>query len=469
MGDCAERLKEIESDSVDLIATDPPYGYDFMHLDWDRDLPSLTALKECHRVLKPGSFAFILSSPRQDMLSHMIVRLSEAGFETGFTSIFWCYATGFPHGANLSKLIDKRANAEREVIGKGTGRTGEAIKNHKDLLGDDSYEWKGEFDITLPATPDAQKFNGAFCGFQPKPATEVIIVVMKPIATDSYVDQALSNGKGCTWLADCKIPYQNEEDMWEARNNVVMNTEGRTCYGSYNEYDKVPDEKGRFPANILICDNILHDGITKSTGGVANTEPSTTNTYGWAKTNTIYKSGAHHSDSGGFSRYFDLDAWFSEKFREELPKYAQQNYPYLIVAKPATSEKERCGKNEHPTVKPLKLMSYLIVMGSREGDVVLDPYCGSGTTLEAAHLLKRNFIGCELNEEYRSLIEARAHMRSYIKFEITDVKETVDYWMSDEPVVEEQIVKEIEVVEEIEVVMDTESDFCSCGSVDDWL
>jgi len=69
--------------------------------------------------------------------------------------------------------------------------------------------------------------------------------------------------------------------------------------------------------------------------------------------------------------------------------------------------------NNHPTVKPLKLMSYLITMGSREGDVVLDPFAGSETTLEAANLLKREFIGCESDEKYRDIIEARAHLRGY--------------------------------------------------------
>jgi DNA modification methylase len=57
-------------------------------------------------------------------------------------------------------------------------------------------------------------------------------------------------------------------------------------------------------------------------------------------------------------------------------------------------------------------MSYLITMGSRDGDLVLDPYCGSGTTLEAANMLKRRFIGCELDAQYKDLIEARAYMRT---------------------------------------------------------
>ena len=65
------------------------------------------------------------------------------------------------------------------------------------------------------------------------------------------------------------------------------------------------------------------------------------------------------------------------------------------------------GKNNHPTVKPIKLMSYLITMGSRKDDIVLDPFCGSGTTLLAARLLGRKFIGIELEEKYYEIAKER--------------------------------------------------------------
>src|SRR5665811_797752 len=112
--------------------------------------------------------------------------------------------------------------------------------------------------------------------------------------------------------------------------------------------------------------------------------------------------------------YFDLDAWYDSKIStKDLPEEAEKTYPLFVVPKPSQSEKKRHGINNHPTVKPLKLMSYLITMGSREGDLVLDPFAGSGTTLEAANLLKRRFIGCESDEKYRDIIEARAHVRGY--------------------------------------------------------
>ena len=96
MGDCAETLKSIADESVDLIVTDPPYGYSFMNLSWDSALPSIEALKECCRVLKPGGLGFFTFSPRQDILARMITLLQDAGFKTGFTSIYWTYLTGFP-------------------------------------------------------------------------------------------------------------------------------------------------------------------------------------------------------------------------------------------------------------------------------------------------------------------------------------------------------------------------------------
>jgi len=63
--------------------------------------------------------------------------------------------------------------------------------------------------------------------------------------------------------------------------------------------------------------------------------------------------------------------------------------------------------NIHPTSKPIKLMSWLITIGSRGGDTVLDPFCGSGTTLCAARMLDRNYIGIEKELEYVKIATKR--------------------------------------------------------------
>ena len=89
------------------------------------------------------------------------------------------------------------------------------------------------------------------------------------------------------------------------------------------------------------------------------------------------------------SRYFDIEVW-SEK--------------YGLLQYPKASKSERdagCeGYNNHPTVKPLHLIAYLVRLISKEGDVVLDPFLGSGTTLMACKMLSRKGIGIEKEKEY---------------------------------------------------------------------
>ncbi len=62
---------------------------------------------------------------------------------------------------------------------------------------------------------------------------------------------------------------------------------------------------------------------------------------------------------------------------------------------------------DHPTQKPEKLIAKLILASSNKGDVVLDPFLGSGTTSAVAKKLERNFIGIELDEDFACLAEKR--------------------------------------------------------------
>ena len=175
-GNCEQVLKLIPNETVDCIITDPPYGYSFMGKDWDKAVPSVEVWKECFRVLKSGSFMFVMSSPRQDVLSQMIVRIGEAGFRTNFTSIYWAYATGFPKAMNVSKAVDKRLGvAPLEVkTASGVG-----------FMKPDSEDWnvtKNQIIMPKATTDEAKLLDGSFGGFQPKPAVEVVIVAMKPLS-----------------------------------------------------------------------------------------------------------------------------------------------------------------------------------------------------------------------------------------------------------------------------------------------
>jgi len=76
---------------------------------------------------------------------------------------------------------------------------------------------------------------------------------------------------------------------------------------------------------------------------------------------------------------------------------------------PSTPKREKLEGN-HPTQKPLEVLRRLVSMCTNEGDTVLDPFCGSGTTGVACVLLGRNFIGIDLDESYLELSEKRMKM-----------------------------------------------------------
>ena len=64
-------------------------------------------------------------------------------------------------------------------------------------------------------------------------------------------------------------------------------------------------------------------------------------------------------------------------------------------------------KTKHPTEKPETLLERIILIGSQQGDTILDPFLGSGTTGVVAKKLKRNFIGFEMNPEYLTIAKNR--------------------------------------------------------------
>lgn len=412
IGDCVDLMREMDANSVDLIVTDPPYGYSFMGKDWDKAVPSVDIWQECLRILKPGAFAFIMSAPRQDVLAHNLVNLSDAGFETGFTSIYWTFATGFPKAGNVSKLIDKRFGAEREVVGINEDFAKRAKKNNFNQFtsinetdnGINTRSFESHMgEITEAVTAQAKALDGAYTGFSPKPAVEVIMVVMKPLSEKTYIDQAMANRHGCVWFDDGRIPYQSEDDKTTMDRNVGNHSGGGYIFNKENKLrvqntDSRCNVSGRFPANLLVSDDVL------------NNDDNSPTTSHYPKNKNNWFDGTHEYDrddnffveNGSFSRYFDLDRWFDTKF---LPKEAQKTFPFMIVPKASKSEKGK--DNKHPTVKPVKLFSWFVTIGSREGDLVVDPFLGSGVTLEAGRLTSRNVEGFEIDPQWQHLYADR--------------------------------------------------------------
>jgi site-specific DNA-methyltransferase (adenine-specific) len=87
--------------------------------------------------------------------------------------------------------------------------------------------------------------------------------------------------------------------------------------------------------------------------------------------------------------------------RQDWQPHPQGAKPKDVFEIPVTSN-GMAEKTPHPTQKPEELVRKLIIASSNEGDLVIDPFSGSGTTLVCAEQLKRKWQGCDLNEEYCS-------------------------------------------------------------------
>jgi len=117
-----------------------------------------------------------------------------------------------------------------------------------------------------------------------------------------------------------------------------------------------------------------------------------------------------HTDKGGASRFFYC-AKASKSERNIGCEGLEEKKVSDGREKEADNAYQR-GKtlrsNTHPTVKPLKLMEYLCTLTKTPtGGIVLDPFCGSGTTLMAAKLTGRDYIGIEREQEYVEIAKCR--------------------------------------------------------------
>ncbi|RCS81835.1 DNA-methyltransferase [Brachybacterium alimentarium] len=382
-GDCIEVLATLPDASVDSVVTDPPYGLEFMGRDWDapwktgngfrraensadagresvfgrssRTSPEYIAGKgfqqwcetwaaECLRVLKPGGHMVAFGGTRT--FHRLTAGIEDAGFEIRDV-MSWLYGSGFPKSRN---------------IGPETGG-----------------EWDG-------------------WGTALKPAWEPIILARKPLA-GTVAGNVLTHGTGALNIDACRVPMSDSDraaidakhagmdlDSYERASGVSLNL-------SVNPMPLKAakgHEAGRFPANVLMDEEagaaldeqtgIQKDGTAVNRNKDADTErPHTVYGGGWmngTRPDITYGSG------GGASRFF-------------------------YSAKADNAERPVVDGVAHPTVKPLALMEWLIQLVTPPGGTVLEPFSGSGTTLEAAQYTGHRAIGIEKGDEYLPLIVHR--------------------------------------------------------------
>ena len=252
--------------------------------------------------------------------------------------------------------------------------------------------------ITVPATSDAVKWDG--WGTALKPAIEPIILARKPL-DGTVANNVLAHGVGGLNIDACRVP----SDVPIPSHHGTSGAAGVTM-GKYRDY--VPGSEtaasvenvqtaGRFPANVLLDEHAAKEMDKQSGHSVSRANKSSDGR--GAEGSHIFASSSFgrrdpsnsYNDSGGASRFFPVF-----KYQAKAPK---KERPVIV--------REDGSKVQHPTVKPLALMEWLVTLITPEGGTILDPFAGTGTTLQAA--INKGFrpIGIEADTDYIQLINQR--------------------------------------------------------------
>ena len=442
-GDCIEVMRTLPDASVDSVVTDPPYELGFMGKGWDNSgiAYRVEVWSEALRVLKPGGHLLAFGGTRT--WHRLACAIEDAGFEMR-DSIAWMYGSGFPKSLDVSKAIDKN-NGEVGRLWKftafmrSTGLTAKQLNEVTDtfmgghyltdksqpsiptpelwqvirpLCGDvpgwvdelvqriaaerevtGQYEtasaaqqWMSNYgqqaDLTakerrdIPATDAAKQWQG--WGTALKPAFEPIVVARKPLI-GTVAENVLAHGTGALNIDGGRIATD------EVRVQGTQRVTGATNMGGERSGGKVYDS-GRWPANVILDESQAAE-LDKQSGdrpGASSNGSKTPQGLAGSSTFRIHERPQMpgYGDTGGASRFF-------------------------YTAKANSSERPNVDGSAHPTVKPLELMRYLVRLVTPPGGTVLEPFGGSGTTIEACVIEGFRCIAIELTEEYLTLIAQR--------------------------------------------------------------
>ena len=440
----------------------------FMGKDWDSFVPPPAVWEECMRVLKPGGHMAVFAGARTQDLMGLSIRL--AGFEIRDT-LGWITGSGMPKSLDVSKAIDKQRNDKQETLAvtsrlselaSAAGISRKDVDSHmgtsdmggwwlstlphrcvvpsvenwarlRDFIPGahelDAEVWRlngrkgtpgeawgkrevvgagksgktygmgglrgvetstGSFDLTAPATSEAAKWDG--WGTALKPAIEPIILARKPL-DGTVANNVLAHGVGGLNIDACRVSTEERLSFGSRATGTDSGVYGKQVPKGEGEQNPA----GRFPANVLLDEHAAKEMDKQS--GVSVSQRSTRKKAGETVGNGVTLNNYHmnednvggYSDGGGASRFFPVF-----KYQAKAPK---RERPVI--------EREDGSKIQHPTVKPVALMEWLVTLVTPPNGVVLDPFAGSGTTLQAA--LNEGFdpIGVEQDADYIQLINKR--------------------------------------------------------------
>ena len=413
--DCLTALRDMPDASVDAVVTDPPYGLSnttptqvadtitrwvsgdreylptgrgFMGHEWDGFVPPVAVWDECLRVLKPGGHLLAFAGSRTHDLMTLGIRL--AGFDIR-DSVAWLYGSGFPKSLDVSKAIEShtlngKSNSRtlRKTEQDGDGEAYTLTGKNNGIMGEArTYDRK----TFAPTTDAARQWEG--WGTALKPAFEPVTLARKPL-TGTVAANVLEHGTGALNIDGCRV---GTEIRVNPAGGAIANP---LAYGKRNGGQE-STVVGRWPANVVLDESQAAEldrqsGNVKSGGNSKRHKRASPNWGGYSGGSGIVSGAECPPSEGGASRFF---------------KVIEHDAPFMYCAKAPKSERPVVDGVAHSTVKPVTLMRWLVRMVTPPGGVVLDPFAGSGTTLEAAMLEGFNVTGIEREADYLPLIQAR--------------------------------------------------------------
>lgn len=426
-GDNRTTLKSLPDNSIDAIVTDPPYGIDFLGKSWDANTGALETYQECLRVLKPGGHILAFSAART--YHHLAVTLEQAGFEIR-DQIMWIYSSGFPKSQDIGKQIHKKENGKLDkqkfdpaIMIKVSGDNYKHPDSNKiyrklpDINGDNlakSHEGSGYGAVYQEVVEVDSEWSG--WGTQLKPAHEPIALARKPIKL-SIARNCQEWGVGALNIDATRVPYAEDDTLeeWKQRYPDVANGTSET-HANYNpelqgkkkkksDKDKIMDWANKYTSPGM-QEYAKLDGSMERTHTEEQYKP-TASPLGRFPSNVI-------GEIPDYQKYFYCPKVSRRErhighetpppmFGDVQGAYDKSGERYAVGLDARTGDVG----NNHPTVKPIELMKYLIRLITPAGGTVLDPFMGSGSTGCAAVELGHPFVGCELDPAYVEIATRR--------------------------------------------------------------
>jgi site-specific DNA-methyltransferase (adenine-specific) len=380
---------------------------------------------------------------------------SLAGFDEQ-QSLYWYFISNFPKATDLSKMIDKNAGVEREVVGKSDNARPNSLKENS--LYEAGTVGK-EFNITEPKSPLAKKYDGYKYSVAPlKQTCETIMVFKKPNKTGSVLHDTLAMENGDTTISVSALNIDDnrvkttESDSYDLEkrkiskgsgNETLVNLTGRNLDLKHGVI-----EQGRYPAQSFVDEQVaqaldLQSGVLSS----GDIKPHQNISNGVINFNPVKETVNHFKgDIGGSSKIlhkikyeqYDHDLFiyepkvgeaernngleaFESKLSANLPMRSANVDSDSVANDGSKTHRTTTTKNNHPTLKPIDLNSKVLKLFKTPNDQkICYPFAGSGSEiiggLQAGF---SNWVACEINEDYIKIANAR--IKHYTTHEYVEV------------------------------------------------